>query len=87
MNANTERWQVLDELFQRASEMDPSLRGDFLRDVCGSDTELRNELEALRSGFRLGSLARLKAHWDGAWPYWAALKRVSSSCSRASRNC
>src|SRR5215469_6757609 len=47
MNANTERWQVLDDLFQRASEMDHSRRDDFVRSACGCDAELRKELEAL----------------------------------------
>src|SRR6516225_12159811 len=47
MNANTERWQVLDDLFQRVSEMDHSLRDDFVRSACGCDAELRKELEAL----------------------------------------
>jgi serine/threonine-protein kinase len=49
MRAKTELWRVLDDLFQRASEMDPARRADFLRDACGSDNELRKELEGLLS--------------------------------------
>jgi serine/threonine-protein kinase len=47
MNANQERWQVLEDLFQRAAEMDTSERDAFLRSACGGNAELRGELETL----------------------------------------
>jgi serine/threonine-protein kinase len=47
MNANQERWQVLEDLFQRAAEMDTSERDAFLRSACGGNAELRGEIETL----------------------------------------
>jgi len=47
MNAQNERWLALDDLFQRASEMDASNRAAFLDDACGADSHLRNEVERL----------------------------------------
>jgi len=47
MSANKERWQVLEDLFQRASEKDVSERDAFLRGACGGNAELRGELETL----------------------------------------
>jgi serine/threonine-protein kinase len=42
-----ERWLRLDDLFQRASELDVPRRPDFLEDACADDSELRSEVEAL----------------------------------------
>jgi serine/threonine-protein kinase len=47
MSANKERWQVLEDLFQRASDMDAAGRDTFLREACGGNAELRGELDAL----------------------------------------
>src|SRR5215831_19915142 len=41
------RWMVVEDLFQRALDMDASLRGTFLEDSCGGDAELRSEVEGL----------------------------------------
>jgi serine/threonine-protein kinase len=46
VNTN-ERWRVLDDLFTRASEMDASQRSAFVQGACGTDSELRHEVEAL----------------------------------------
>jgi serine/threonine protein kinase len=46
-NAQSDRWLALDDLFQRASEMDASNRAAFLDDACGADSDLRNEVERL----------------------------------------
>jgi len=46
-NAGRERWLAVEELFQRAADMDTSLRRTFLEDACGGDTGLRREVEAL----------------------------------------
>jgi eukaryotic-like serine/threonine-protein kinase len=42
-----ERWQQVDSLFQRSSEVDPSERTAFLNEACGEDLELQNEVERL----------------------------------------
>jgi len=41
------RWQLLEGLFSEASEMDPKERSAFLDEHCGTDAELRAELESL----------------------------------------
>src|SRR5215471_4909226 len=41
------RWVVVEDLFQRALDMDASLRRTFLEDACGGDDELRSEVEGL----------------------------------------
>jgi serine/threonine-protein kinase len=46
-NARTDRWRLLDRLFQQAAELDPSEWTTFLSDACGQDEELRSEVEAL----------------------------------------
>jgi tetratricopeptide (TPR) repeat protein/predicted Ser/Thr protein kinase len=45
--AGNERWLALEELFQRASDMDSSGRDAFLEEACGGDAELRGEVETL----------------------------------------
>jgi serine/threonine-protein kinase len=45
--AGNERWLELESLFQRASELDPACRNQFLDDACAGDSELRSEVEAL----------------------------------------
>ena len=42
-----DRWQQLEELFQRALELDESRRTEFLKQGCGGDEVLRRELESL----------------------------------------
>ena len=46
-HAPAERWQELDSLFQRASELDSSARSAFLDEACGDDQELRTGVERL----------------------------------------
>jgi len=46
-DAKAERWQLLESLFQRASEMDSSDWDSFLNDACGEDVELRSQLEGM----------------------------------------
>ncbi|HXJ92814.1 MAG TPA: serine/threonine-protein kinase [Terriglobia bacterium] len=63
--AAPERWQRLEELFFEASDLEPSARPAFLAQACGSDTELRREVEALlRSSDR--TLADLRRPIDEA---------------------
>ena len=42
-----ERWQQITDLFEVASEREPSERAIFLAEVCQGDEELRWELENL----------------------------------------
>jgi serine/threonine protein kinase len=47
---NPERWQKLKNLFESASEKDPSDRAAFLDEACGADFSLRKEVESLLEG-------------------------------------
>src|SRR5215510_14858851 len=42
-----ERWQQLDNLLEQALEREPGQRHAFLVEVCGKDSELREEVESL----------------------------------------
>ena len=44
-----ERWHRVEDLFQRALELDEHLRPEFLNRSCGSDVALRREVESLLS--------------------------------------
>jgi serine/threonine-protein kinase len=44
-----ERWRRVERLYHEALELPPAERAAFLRDACGSDTRLRQEVEALVS--------------------------------------
>src|SRR5215472_12033470 len=42
-----ERWKIIEDLFHQCLEMSPESRAAFLAEQCGSDTELRSQVEAL----------------------------------------
>jgi hypothetical protein len=42
-----ERWQQIEQLYDRALEMEESRRTSFLREACAGDDDLRRELEQL----------------------------------------
>ena len=42
-----ERWTEIEELFHRAAESEPQQRKAILDDACASDSELREQVEAL----------------------------------------
>ena len=42
-----ERWQQIEQLYDRALEMEESRRASFLREACAGDDDLRRELEQL----------------------------------------
>ncbi len=42
-----ERWKEIDRIFAAALELEPAARAAFLRQACGSDEELRTEVESL----------------------------------------
>src|SRR5215471_19736386 len=46
-NARTNRWQLVDRLFQQAVDIDPSEWDAFLNDACGEDADLRREVQEL----------------------------------------
>ena len=46
-----EKWDQVKELFTSALERDAAERSDFLRQACGDDLSLRNEIESLLSSF------------------------------------
>ena len=45
-----ERWGLITELFHATLERDPDRRDAFLREACGSDAELRAEVDSLLAG-------------------------------------
>ena len=47
-----ERWRRVGALFQSALDEDPARRADFLAAACGSDAELKREVEALLAADR-----------------------------------
>jgi hypothetical protein len=52
-----ERWQQVKDIFDRAVERSPASRIAFIRECCGSDDELRKEVESLlASDTETGSL-------------------------------
>ena len=46
MNVSREHWRRVDELCQRALELEESRRAEFLDRSCGNDAELRHEVES-----------------------------------------
>src|ERR1700678_1383228 len=46
-----DKWGQIKELFALALEQDPEERSSFLRQACGGDDSLRNEVESLLSSF------------------------------------
>ena len=47
----SEKWDQVKELFTSALERDAAERSAFLRQACGDDVSLRNEIESLLSSF------------------------------------
>ncbi len=46
-----EKWQKIKSLFEAASELEPRKRGNFLKNVCGDDEQLRREVKNLLTSF------------------------------------
>ncbi|MBF8304952.1 MAG: protein kinase family protein, partial [Acidobacteria bacterium] len=42
-----ERWRKVEDLYHAAAERDVTLRAAYLHEACGSDDELRREVERL----------------------------------------
>ena len=45
-----ERWKQIEDLYHAALEREPAARGAFLTESCGTDGELRSEVESLLAG-------------------------------------
>jgi serine/threonine protein kinase len=45
----SERWRLVEDLFEQALAQDPEARGQFLQDACGGDDALREEIQQLLS--------------------------------------
>jgi tetratricopeptide (TPR) repeat protein len=43
----TERWRMIEEIYQAAADLEPVARAGFLEQACGSDCVLRREVEGL----------------------------------------
>ena len=43
----SELWRRVDELCQRAMELEPNQRAEFLDHSCGDDEELRSKVQSL----------------------------------------
>jgi serine/threonine protein kinase/Tol biopolymer transport system component len=60
------RWQQIDSIFQSALELDPYRRAAFLNQSCGSDPEVRKEVESLLSFYeKEGGLVESSAFSEG----------------------
>lgn len=46
-SSGSDRWRQVEGLFYRALELKPEARPEFLKQSCGGDMELQNELEGL----------------------------------------
>ncbi len=51
----SEQWKNLKELFSAVLECEPERRSEFLQRACGSDAELRSEIESLLSAYENSS--------------------------------
>jgi len=64
---NPDRWQQIGQLYHTALELEPAARATFLDEACGSDDELRREVESLlrahqqADGFIAGKVAGVVA--------------------------
>jgi eukaryotic-like serine/threonine-protein kinase len=63
----SEQWKNLKELFGAVLECEPERRSEFLQRACGSDVELRSELESLLSAYENSSELS-----QSPWPVGAA---------------
>jgi eukaryotic-like serine/threonine-protein kinase len=47
---DAERWREIERLYHKAAGQEPGVRAAFLQHACGSDEDLRNEVESLLAG-------------------------------------
>ncbi|HEU4686741.1 MAG TPA: hypothetical protein VFS23_00195, partial [Vicinamibacterales bacterium] len=47
MNLTPERWQHIARIYDQAVEVPPADRDEFLAGVCGSDEDLRHQVDSL----------------------------------------
>ncbi|MGI8991644.1 MAG: hypothetical protein ACR2I2_18945 [Bryobacteraceae bacterium] len=46
-SSGTERWQLLNTLFEQALDLEPARRRAFIDETCGGDADLRREIDSL----------------------------------------
>ena len=44
---DSERWHQIEQIFEAALKREPGDRGSFLKEACGNDEALRQEVESL----------------------------------------
>ena len=59
-----EHWRQIDEIFQAALDHEPGTRSAFLDWACGSDSELRSEVESLLASYEKGGFTAPSAFED-----------------------
>jgi serine/threonine protein kinase len=52
--AKSDRWSLIEEIFQHAAERPESERSEYIKQACGDDAELRAEIESLLASDRAG---------------------------------
>ncbi|HSB08985.1 MAG TPA: protein kinase [Blastocatellia bacterium] len=63
---NPERWRQIDQVFQRAVELQPAERVAFLDEACSGDQALRDTVDAMLASDDSGLDSIEKAAWDVA---------------------
>ncbi len=59
-----EHWRQIDEIFQAALDHEPGTRSAFLDSACGSESELRSEVESLLASYEKGGFTASSAFED-----------------------
>lgn len=73
---NPNRWKQIEDLFHEATQRNPESRSAFLEEACGSDAELRAEVESLLASLEVTGPMLETAVQDAAKAY---LSRQSTS--------
>lgn len=61
----TERWQEIDDIFQAVLDCDPTKRSSLIESSCGSNTELRQEVESLLVAYERAQFTLTSVLEDG----------------------
>ncbi len=64
------RWHRVEELFNRALDLDASRRAEFLEHACGEDELLRRELESLLAHEQKLGISLSRQRWR-LWAIWS----------------
>ena len=75
-----EQWAKIEEIFQAVLDCPPTARAAFVEDRCGSDAELRFEVEKLIRGHDTGNQFLESPIWTDSLVFQTTLKnKVASS--------